>query len=408
MKLLNSSILSLALIATLTACSDGNEPETVDNRPYHRIDLPENTRANVKSGNDFALWLARQISQDSPEDVFFSPFSISSVLAIMANADEGESKEIILKALCADDKDLESLNSYYKIMGSELHELDNRVIFISANSIWHEAYMKVMPSFLERTKPVFSLEEFNETPKTTNGVKQINEWVRTNTKGMIPEFLQETIDIDIAVINSTYFKGKWEEPFNRDLTERGVFNNIDGTESNAMFMHRQDKLMYAHSDGKHMLELPYGNGNFIMYVIMPDSPEDFHSMTESLDSDVLASMTESLETYNVNLFMPKFETESETDLSDIFSALGFSSPDQIELSSLLESGNYAIKPVIKHKATITVDEEGSTASAATIIGGITSPGPVKDITLRINRPFLYMIQEHSTGSILFIGHKKSF
>jgi serpin B len=231
----------------------------------------------------------------------------------------------------------------------------------------------------------------------------INAWVADNTEDRIPEILKPgivTAAWRLAIANAIYLKAAWLEPFTVDSTAPGDFRLVDGSVVEVPMMHGLKDAPYARGDGWAAIELPYVGQDLAMLVIVPD---DLASFDSSFDVAVLRSIVDSLEGGRVDLTLPKFDFESVFELSDLLAALGMPTAfsGAADFSGITTAEALRIATVI-HQANITVDEAGTEAAAATVIGFDTSGGG-EPPTLRVDRPFLFAIRDVPTGAVVFMG-----
>ena len=237
----------------------------------------------------------------------------------------------------------------------------------------------------------------------------INDWVSEQTENTIRDLLPEgSIHPDIALVltNAIHFQADWLRPFPKWGTEERPFRLRDGSLVDAPTMSGQVVIGYANGDGYQAVELPYRDESASMVVFLPDEGR-FEQFEGRLDAELVAVAIESIEPRSVQLYMPKFEFDSSFDMKGVLSGMGM--PDAFSASEADLSGvNGLACPTVGclvvetavHKAFISVDEEGTTASAATgITVGPTSLPP----DFRIDRPFIFLIRDVPTGAVLFVG-----
>lgn len=404
-NIFSTMLLIIGAIATsmLTGCTSDN-PDQEQETPYTQISMSDATRAVVAPSNDFALDLFRLAAAGNSGSIVISPISISNVLSMVANADSGESRDEILSALGlpAGQQGLDILNEYNRLMLSTLPTLDGKTICNIANSVWSEFPLNSI--FAENMSRYMCADLFKQSPRGEAGRQAINKWVSTETTGMIPEFLKNPLDASWALVNTSYFKGIWVNPFDREETTDMTFHNLGLSETRTPFMYVNADFSYNSLDDFEIVSLPYGNGNFCMEVILPVEGK-FTDVMGRLSAETLEAARREARSCDVVLRLPKFESSFATDLMPLFGKLGingmFSSLDR-----LMDSGNVAATYAC-HAAKIRVDEEGTEAAAATIVGGETA-NLTDTVMMTVDRPFIYLIRETSTGVLLFAGTQVAF
>jgi serpin B len=239
---------------------------------------------------------------------------------------------------------------------------------------------------------------------------QINGWVEDETndkiKDLIPQGVLDAMS-RMVLANAVYFNAKWEYEFVKDSTSDRPFTRLDGSTVQAKSMTRPAvQFGYFQGDGFEAVELPYKGGRMSMVVVLPGTGK-FGDFEKSFDSAALAAVDAGLERQMVLLQMPKFEFVTEAALVDPLKSLGMRSafdPGIADFTGIADrpAGDLYISDVL-HKAFVRVDEEGTEAAAATaIIIGVTSAGP-DPVRVNVDRPFLFLIRDRETGTVLFSG-----
>jgi serpin B len=282
---------------------------------------------------------------------------------------------------------------------------DQDVLLRIANAQFVQFDMPLQPAFLDAMATRYGAGawqvDFRTDPEAAR--QAINAWVAENTGDRIPEILKPgvvTAAWRVAIANAIYLKAAWLEPFAVESTSPGDFRLVDGSVVQVPMMHGPRDAPYAVGDGWVAIQLPYVGKDLAMLVIVPDELVSFEA---SFDASVLQSIVDSLETGRVDLTLPKFDFESVFELSDVLAALGMPTAfsGAADFSGITRAERLRIATVI-HQANITVDEAGTEAAAATIIGFDTSGGG-KPPTLRVDRPFLFAIRDVPTGAVVFLG-----
>lgn len=207
-------------------------------------------------------------------------------------------------------------------------------------------------------------------------------------------------------MNATYFKGVWQNEFDKDFTTRESFYGLNRKDSKVDFMHSERADAYSRSENMQAVALPFGNGSFEMVALLPEENLDFNSFVGNLSWAEINNAVSNLTCSKiVKLSLPKFESKWNGDLSSLLNKMGLNQALSNGFNKILKNGSFAIDQVL-HAVNIKVDEKGAEAAAASQITMVTSPGPDEDpeiIELNFNRPFVYLIRECSTGAILFMG-----
>ncbi len=349
-----------------------------------------------------------------PDDknYMFSPFSIKMALAMAANGAEGVTQSEILDAL--DITDLESYNrtakeTIAKYSQSELLKLN------VANSIWINKD-KTSQRFTDGYKSGLS-EFFGATSDVVgqaDAASKINGWVNDKTQGKIPSIIRDdSADFWAMLVNAVYFKGRWQNEFNKGATQEDIFFSKDGTEAKADFMHRRAWMSYSDVNGVEIVQLPYltresvfdDKGEYVKTNILKDMDVSMYLMMSSDNYNVEDTIKSAkFDGRYIDLSVPKFEVEYSSEITDILKSLGIDKAfgDKAEFNTMFDQGTMSIDKTI-HKTYIKVDEEGTEAAAVTAVAMAGTALPPEPIVLKYNKPFSFVIRDNISGEILFIG-----
>ena len=208
----------------------------------------------------------------------------------------------------------------------------------------------------------------------------------------------------LVLVNAIYLKAAWVTPFDPKATRPAAFTRSDGSTVQAPTMELSAELPYAEGDGWRAVELPYVGGQLAMTIVVPD---DLASFVQSADGATIEAIVQGLagRKPEVDLSLPTFSIETKTELKDVLSTLGMPvafDPDQADFSGMTTQEKLFIGAVI-HQANITVDEKGTEASAATAVVMEASAAPADRVTFHVDRPFLFLLRDTTTGAIVFLG-----
>lgn len=398
-KKLMGLLLSIVLIASsIMGCSEN--PGSEKAYELNKVS-PEVTDRNV----DFAFDLFREINnEDKAKNIVISPLSVSTALTMTYNGAVGDTLTEMEKGLRYEGLNVDTVNGTYENLLHYLSQADKKVELNISNSIWYRAGENIKEEFISANRRVFNAEvnavDFSD-PKT---VQTINAWIKSATEGKIVEMLSPPIPdyIVMYLINAVYFKGEWTEKFKASDTFQSDFNGLDGIQAVDM-MSRNGEVQYGEGLDYKAVRLPYGEGKTAMYFIMPKNGQDINTFVQSMDSKKFKIVKDSLNTTeNVRLQIPKFKMEyGIKKLNDALIAMGMKLPfsADADLSGIREG--LFISEVL-HKAVIEVDEKGSEAAGVTVVvvGETAMQEPVAFVA---DRPFIFLIEEAGTGSILFMG-----
>ena len=377
---------------------------------------PQDLEVLVRGNNAFALDLYRAL-KSGEGNLFYSPFSISQALAMTLAGARGETERQMADTL------------HYQLPQSRLHpsfnaldqELASRGIsprneeeryfqLSIANAIWGQRGYEFLPDFLDALAENYGAGlrplDFAGTPEESR--LMINDWVLEETGEKIKNLLPPgTIDgsTRLVLTNAIYFNATWSWPFPKKDTQKRPFHLSGGGKVDVLMMSgtSDDFYGYVKGNGYQAVDVPYSRGEMSITVLLPDEGT-FGEFADALDADALDQMLDDIEIDHVTLTMPLFEFESEFSLSETLAGMGMPDAfdDQADFSGMTGSKNLQISAIV-HKAFISVDEEGTEAAAATGVVVLES-GPTKEpIPVTVNRPFIFLIRDRATGTVLFLG-----
>ena len=360
------------------------------------------------SANSFGFDVFHALYKE--EQLLFSPLSASLALSMTATGADGNTATQMTKTLGFNGFTTDEVNGYYQKMVATLLTVDPKTAFEIANSIWISDRITVKKGFINDCEKYYSSEVYPADFTTQATIDKVNKWCSDKTHGKITSILDKPDpDLVMALMNALYFKGSWTHAF-PDLLE-GKFNAISGKAVKTEMMHLTDELPYAEYDGFRMVDLPYGNGSFSMKVILPDGKDDFGKAVKRFDAKTLDKLNGKAATEKVSVIIPKFTFECQSSLNDVLIALGMEdafSGARADFSKMCNDKVFI--SFVKQKTFIDVNESGTEAAAVTIVGmdkNAVGGGGDKTIVFNADRPFLFIIQEDSTGAVLFIGQKVS-
>lgn len=425
-KLIIQVILALVLSFVTLSCSNDNsvvdDPIEDVAKPREDIAISRSEKEVVKAQNEFAMKLFNKVIESSEafvsskyKNVFISPLSASMALSMFANGAVGDTQKEIIETLGFSAERMDAVNAFNYRLSQELMEVDNTVKLSLSNSIWVDTHFPVKQTFIEDNKAAYGAEIYEEPLSTIETMNKINDWCNDKTYGLIPAFLTRPLEgAALALFNATYFKGRWAIPFDKALTSKKQFFNLDGSRAKVDMMNNTTELRVATFDeGIAIVKLPYGNGAYSMELIA-DIQNKQSRVGDFMKTFTGDSFTEALRgmTYaEVNLSMPKFDIYTSIYLDTILKSLGIEKVFDFTGDFSAISDEPIQNITIKQDAHIIVDEEKTEAAAVTGIAVVSSPMPTPPplkLTVNLDKPFALIIHEVSTGAILFMGYVKSF
>jgi serine protease inhibitor len=402
-ELFAAIIISLVLVPSCkksdsNAVDPGN-PVTISTEAYQK--------EVIESANGFAFDLFKPMLAGAKEsdDILISPFSITSALSMTLNGAAGETLDSMKKALRLEGQTLDQVNATYLKLMTEMVPVDSHVELDIANSVWVEKKFEVKQDFMTNVGNWYKAEARSIDITDPNALNTVNSWIADNTHDKITNML-DYLDPNLAMllINAIYFKGMWRYQFKTsDTSEEPFYLTFTSSESVPM-MHQTTDLQVAKDANVTIVDIPYGQGNFSMLVVLPDAGITTSDIASTLTQEKWNEWTGLLatNTQKVDLSMPKFKYGYKRLLNDDLTSLGMG----IAFSDSADFSNISNQPTkinrIIHQSYIETNEEGTEAAAATVVE-IVSSVAIQSWNVNIDRPFLYFIHETSTGTILFMG-----
>ncbi len=402
-KIILTFLLSACMI--LFSCEIENITFNKDKEDnINNIPLTEKQKSIIQSGNKFTFDLLKNNNELAGENFMISPLSISLALGMTANGAKNNTLNEMLTVLGFDNVEIEDFNKFFKYIVAILLGLDDKVTLSIANSIWYNNNFNVLQSFLDVNQKYYNAEISALDFCSADAPATINNWVANATNDKITEIIEQIgPDVVMYLINAIYFYGEWKYEFDKSQTENKKFYLHDGTAVEVPMMMMETELKYYSDGSTQIIELPYGNGNFVMNLLLPANEQTPANLLNSLTVTKWNDWTKELHKREILLTMPKFKFEYEKGLIPVLESLGINDlfNGNADLSGINGMGGLCVSDV-KHKTFIDVNEEGTEAAAVTSVEVIyTGEDALTHIVM--NRPFVFMIREVSTESILFAG-----
>ena len=395
-----------ALLSTLGCKDHGTLPDTQQgqSRPLTSLE-----KALVASDNAFGFKLFQSVNRDEAgKSVFISPVSVSMALGMTLNGANGTTRDAMAHTLEFGGMSQVDINTSYRSLIAHLIGLDPKVKFQIANSIWHRPDLNVEQSFKDVNKQNFAAEINSIDFSDPAAAKTINGWVDRNTNGKIKEIVPDPIPSDLVMylINAIYFKGTWTYRFDTSQTRNDFFTLADGSRKPCRMMSQGGEFFYYADDQLQAIDVPYGDAGFSATILLPKAGTSIETFVGQLTQQQWNTWIGRMSKTKGDIYMPKFKLEYKKKLNDMLVAMGMSiafTPGAADFRNIDRRGGLFISEVM-HKTFVQVDEEGTEAAAVTSVGiSRTSIGPSDNFVMRIDRPFIVLIREHHSGTVLFIG-----
>ncbi len=417
MKKLIFILLTLVLVGGLFGCAPKTTVSVVQSQKS-RDKAPQVAQAAwlsfIEDNNAFALDLYRLL-KDSDRNVFFSPYSISLALAMAYAGARGQTAEDMSRVLHYDLSPVLLHPAFNRLAidlanrGKNAAGKDGKGFRLNiANATWGQQDYQFLTSYLDILAVHYGagLRLVDFINKTEQSRLEINRWVADQTAGKIKDLIPAgalTNLTRLVLTNAVYFNAAWLQPFEKELTVQKAFYLLDGSSVPVAMMNTRYKTNYAEGAGYRAVEIPYDGRELSMIVILPDAGK-FAAFENSFDAVALYDVLGNLADAEVTLGLPKFEFDSEFNLKQALTALGMANAfgTDADFSGINGQKDLYITDVL-HKAYVAVDEAGTEAAAATAVIVGTTSVPARTAEMIVNRPFLFLIRDNVSGSVIFLG-----
>ncbi|MBQ2488327.1 MAG: TonB family protein [Bacteroidales bacterium] len=353
---------------------------------------------------DFSFRLLAQT--DKNENYVVSPFSVQMALGMLLNGADGKTAIEIAQAMGFETNDLQMANHCFQTLMQTLPNLDSVVTVNIGNALFANQSIPLKKHFIDETVQYFNAEATNlDFSKTKESADHINDWCKEKTNGLIPKMIEETDPQTLAILlNAVYFNGKWKKPFKPSDTKAKKFTNESGISCETPMMMQTDAFRYGETAGMQCIRLPFGKGTYSMYILLPKTGTTISDLMAGLNAENWNSFKGKMQQTDVDVWLPKFETSSSFNLKPTLKGMGISDAFKPYIANLGKmTDREAFIHSIQQKALIKVFEEGAEAAAVTMIVEVDESEPPPPMPFHADHPFLYLIVEEQSGSILFAG-----
>ncbi len=366
----------------------------------------------VAGNNKFAFDLYTRLGQEKSGNLFFSPNSISTAFAMTYAGARGETATQMRDVLGFDIPQ-DKLHESFAALADVLQSGDDKRGYQLniANRLWGQHGYVFLPEFLRITNEQYGAELAQVNfANAAASARQINEWVEKQTAGKIKDLIPPealTGDTRLVLTNAIYFKGDWTHKFKESATSNEAFHVTANDQLEVPMMFQTEVFEYGEADGVQFLGLPYGQHNYLtMFILLPRTIDGLGELESKLTNENLENWTARLSAREVEVYLPKFHMETEFELNAALQAMGMTNAFQAgtaDFSGMSTQEDLHISAAI-HKAFVDVNEKGTEAAAAT---GIemrpTSAIEPEPVVFRADHPFVFLIRDNRTKSILFLG-----
>jgi serine protease inhibitor len=368
----------------------------------------------ASANTGFAFKLLKQLAKNQPgNNIFISPFGVSTVLQMAGNGAAGQTKTEMQQVLGTTSMMQAIVNTGSRDINQSLNNSNTNNILTIANAIWYQKGIPAKHGFISCNQQFFGATVDALDFTNAHSVDIINSWASEKTHGKITHIADGMMSPppDLFLANAVYFKGKWQDPFESKNTKDRAFHLRDGSQKQLPMMEKTDRFTYRRGSGYQAVRLPYEGWNLAMYVFLPDPGSSPDKLVSIMTGDKWERVTRpGFEDRDGTVVLPKFKLEYQTALEQPLTAMGMKTafddrPGMADFSGISSRPLYI--SAVQQLTFVEVNEEGTEAAAVT---GMTvpmstgpEPPPPPPFKMIVDRPFLFLIADEPTGTILFMG-----
>ncbi len=372
--------------------------------PLAVVKANPDVRRVASADTDFGFRLLARLAPDkSHPNVFFSPFSISQALTLVWNGAGGATQTGIGNTLGLTGLSPASVNAANGLLLPSLEDPDPQVKLSVANALWIRQGLTFKPSFRQTCRQFYGADTMALNFGDPGAADTINGWVKDHTQGKIDQIVSsEDLESATAVLtDAVYFHGQWTTRFDKVETQEAPFTLANGTQKAVPLMSQGGRFSYLQTPQFQAIRLPYGQGRLAMYVFLPKSGTGLDGFLPTATAAHCDRWLAQMRPTELTLFLPRFHADNRWLLRGPLSQMGVAKAFGAANFAPMGLPTSRISEVI-HKATLDVDEEGTTATAATAVIMTKSARAVR-VEVRVDHPFLCAIRDDATGTVLFLG-----
>jgi serpin B len=417
MKKILVIVLAVVLLLPLMASVQSAAGEVLesDKERVTSPDVSTSEQASLVEGNSAFAFELYQALKGKDGNLFYSPYSISLALAMTYAGARGETAQQMADTLQFL-LEQERLHPAFNWLDAELASRgegaqgkDGEGFRLNiVNAIWGQKDYGFLSDFLDVLAENYGagLRILDFITKAEKSRLTINKWVSDQTEGRITDLIPQGVISKwtrLVLTNAVYFNAAWAYPFDEDMTANGPFYLLDRGQVTVPMMKQTESFGYAEGKGYQAVELPYDGGELSMVILLPEAGK-FAAFEEGIQAQQVSDIIGNLQSTEVALTMPRFEFDSEFSLNDTLAGMGMpiAFTENADFSGMNGKPELYISAVV-HKAFVAVDEAGTEAAAATAVIMDLTAVPEPPVEVTIDRPFIFLIRDIETGTILFVG-----
>ncbi len=361
------------------------------------------------SDTGFPFRLLRQLAQDHPAtNISISPYSAGAALGMMVNGAAGRTKTEMQQLLGTAGLSAANMNAAHKSIASSLKGGNDQIVLETADAMWYRAGTKINPGFVAINREFYDATVEPLDFSSPHAVDVINDWAGEKTHGKITRIADGMIDprnTRLFLADAVYFKGKWAHPFKAEDTKERPFHLRSGAQDSVPMMAQSRSFGYLERPDYQAVRLPYAGENLAMYVFLPASDSSLEDLVATLNGDVWEGLRRDFRSREGSLLLPKLKLEYTVELAQPLQSLGMQAAFDPNTADFSGIGPRLFISAARQKTFMEVNEEGTEAAAVTGIAATLTAltRPVEPFQMIVDRPFLFMIEDRPTQTILFLG-----
>jgi serpin B len=398
MKRRNISAANLVLIATLL-CFPGYQSHAAVNTSQQEL---------ASANADFAFNLLQQLATAQPgTNIFISPYSVSTVLQMVATGAEGTTRTEMQQMLGTIAMQPGALNEANRAIGAIIDSRNTNFVLTTANAVWYRSGMRIEPSFIEGDEQYFGARVEGLNFNNAASVDIINAWASEETHGKIDHIVSPPIDPSVRMFlaNAVYFLGNWESPFDTNNTMGRVFYLSGGGQETIPMMEQTAMFGCCQGNGYQAVRLAYKGGDLAMYVFLPSPGSSVQELLALMNGAWWQQAIQvDFAQQRGTVVLPKFNLNYAVDLVPPLEALGMTTAFTPNADFAKISRQPLSISAVKQQAVVEVNEKGTEAAAVTTVTVVATFAPAPPtFQMIVDRPFLFFIQDQQAGTTLFMG-----
>ena len=364
----------------------------------------------VKSNNEFSFSIFKEISKNDKGNVFLSPFSISIALSMAYYGADGTTADEMKKVLHFNESQKETHSEIKNLLKYYNNQKNNG--FSTVNAAVAQKDYKFKSKYLKGLKDynaVIKTGDFSKEVSREQARNEINNWVSENTNKKIEDLIDKESLSDITklvLLNANYFKADWKYQFREEKTQAMIFYGLENQQYTTDFMNNKERYKYYEDENLRMLEIPYKDDKFSLYLVQPSGNKDFNNFCQRFSyGDFLETEKLMNNFIQINLFVPKFEISAKYYLKEQLCNMGMPEAfsTRANFKNMTSKNNLLIDNVI-HQTFLNVDETGSEAASSTAVIINTKSAMISDVlNVAFNNPFMFFIKDNEKKSLIFVG-----